>query len=171
VNTLKRQGDTIWLATNKGIFLITDTEGVLRHFSQTSGDLPFDFIQHMHIDEEGVFWLASKGGGLIRWQPSLNKNEHSTFKKITINEGLSHNYLYSVYGDAYNNLWISSDYGIMKFDKKTKQIQTFTTNDGLLHNEFNFTAHYQAKDGTLYFGGLGGLIALHPKDFKTEIVN
>ena len=171
VNTMKRQGDTTWLATNEGIFLMTDGAGILRHFSEETGDLPFDYIQHFYIDEVGVFWLATKGGGLIRWQPSLNKNKRSTFKQFTINEGLSHNYLYSVYGDDYNNLWISSDYGIMKFDKETKQIQTFTTNDGLLHNEFNFTAHYQAKNGTLYFGGLGGLIALHPKDFKTKVVN
>ena len=50
-------------------------------------------------------------------------------------------------------------------NKETMMTRTYLTEDGLPHNEFNFTAHFQAKDGTLYFGGLGGLISFHPKDF------
>jgi signal transduction histidine kinase/DNA-binding response OmpR family regulator/ligand-binding sensor domain-containing protein len=171
INAMKRQGENIWLSTNKGIFLMTEKEGILQHFSQASGDLPFDFIQHLHIDKAGVFWLATKGHGLIRWQLALGENQKSETKQFTIDDGLSHNYLYAVYEDDFNNLWLSSDYGIMKLNKETQQIQTFTTNNGLLHDEFNKFSHYKAKNGTLYFGGLGGLIAIHPEDFANQKIN
>lgn len=171
IYAIKRQGENIWLSTNNGIFLMTEKKGVLQHFNQASGDLPFDFIQHLHIDKAGIFWLATKGHGLIRWKLASGENQKSETKQFTTTDGLSHNYLYAVYEDDYNNLWISSDYGIMRFNKETQQIQTFTTNNGLLHDEFNKFSHYKAKDGTLYFGGLGGLVAIQPKDFINKDAN
>ncbi len=167
VNAIKQYGKNIWLATNNGIFQMTEKDGILAHFSQASDDFPFDYIQHLHIDKQGVFWLATKGAGLIRWQP----NKKDKTKQFTTNDGLSHNYLYSVYEDAYNNLWMSSDNGIMRMDKETEQVQIFTMDDGLLHDEFNSTSHYQAKNRTLYFGGLGGLVAIQPKDFINQTQN
>jgi len=164
INSIHKKNDQIWLATNIGIFLMTEEKGIIKHFSKASGDLPFEDIRHLHIDKNNIFWLASVGGGLIHWQPSIQKGQLSESKQFTINDGLSHNYLYAVYEDDYNNLWIPSDNGLMAFDKETNQVRTFTTEEGLPHNEFNFTSHYQAKDGTLYFGGLGGLISFHPKD-------
>ncbi|MCB9294754.1 MAG: hypothetical protein H6559_16775 [Lewinellaceae bacterium] len=29
--------------------------------------MPNDNINHLYEDAEGIFWLASKGGGLVRW--------------------------------------------------------------------------------------------------------
>jgi len=144
---------------------MTEEKGIIKHFSKASGDLPFDNIRHLHIDENNVFWLASVGGGLIQWKPSLEEGKPSNSNQFTINNGLSHNYLYAVYEDDYNHLWIPSDNGLMIFDKETNHVRVFTTEEGLPHNEFNSTSHYQSKDGTLYFGGLGGLINFHPKDF------
>lgn len=171
VNAIQKRGDKIWIATENGIFLMTEKDGVLQHFSTETDDLPFNHINHFYIDGK-TFWLASRGFGLIEWQPfSDTKNKKSTYQTYTINDGLSHNYLYAVYQDDFNRLWITSDKGLMMFDKKNKQVRTFTTADGLIHNEFNFTSHYKAADGTLYFGGLGGVFSVHPKDFITQNQN
>lgn len=79
----------IWVATNRGVFLMTLEEGVIRHFSKDSGDLPFDYIRHFHEAENGDFWLATKGGGLIHWKPSLIAGKLSESQQFTTNEGLS----------------------------------------------------------------------------------
>ena len=56
-------------------------------------------------------------------------------------------------------------------NQSTLQIRTYTTTDGLPHNEFNTASHYRAKDGSFYFGGLGGLIHFHPDQFAEKSVN
>ena len=45
--------------------------------------------------------------------------------------------LYAVYEDAYNNLWLSSNWGIMRFDKNTKNVTNYVKQNGLIENEFN----------------------------------
>ena len=160
-----------WLATNKGVFLVDENEGVLKHFDQVSGDLPFNDINHIYEDQSGVFWLSTNGGGMIKWQ--FNSTcQPASFQPFNASSGLSSNIVYSIYEDIKNRLWLSSNYGIMCFDKVNQQVKVFLENDGLPHSEFNLTSHYQSQDSTLYFGGLGGLVAFQPNtldvSFETQ---
>ena len=158
----------IWAATNNGVFLLDENRGILQHFDKSNG-LPFNYIMHIHEDEEGIFWLATKGGGVIKWQLPNDSKTEPIFQQFTIKDGLSNNYLYSIYEDANDRLWIPSDKGIMCMDKHSHQIlKTYLTEDGLAHNEFNTSSHYRARDGKLYFGGLGGLISFHPDSIQIK---
>jgi signal transduction histidine kinase/AraC-like DNA-binding protein/ligand-binding sensor domain-containing protein len=157
-----------WLATNNGVFLLSAQAGIIRHFDVASGDLPFNFVRHIYEDHDGIFWMATKGGGIIRWEPSMDAHKHSAFKQFTVTDGLSNNYTYAVYEDQHGKLWVPSDKGLMCVNKKTFEVKTFLMEDGLPHNEFNQGAHYQAKNGNLYFGGLGGLIELDPNTLANE---
>ena len=65
-------------------------------------------------------------------------------------------------------LWMSSNYGIVQFDKKTHRIKGYNKNDGITHNEFNRASHHRDEDGYIYFGGLNGVTAFHPKDFYED---
>ena len=60
--------------------------------------------------------------------------------------------------------WMSSNYGLMRFNPKTYTVNTYLKRDGLLHNEFNQLAAYQSETGLLYFGGIG-VFSLNPADF------
>lgn len=161
----------IWIASEIGLFLMDKEKGIVQHFNKASGDLPFDYIQHIHEDETGLFWLATRGGGIIQWQGFKNKDQQLHYRQFTTKNGLSNNYTYAIYGDDYGKLWISSDKGLMCLDKSTYEVKTYLIEDGLPHNEFNLTAHYQTQNGRLYFGGLGGLITFHPKDFANTAKN
>ncbi|MEZ4848481.1 MAG: two-component regulator propeller domain-containing protein [Bacteroidia bacterium] len=168
VNFIHKNASGFWLATNHGIFLLSEEKGVIRHFDSSTGELPFDYIRHIHESNDGDFWLATKGGGVVQWKPSLDDRKETSYRQFTTEDGLSDNFTYAVYEDDLGKLWIPSDKGLMQMDKQSLHIRNFTTEDGLSHNEFNHTSHYQAKDGTLYFGGLGGLISFHPKDLVEE---
>ncbi len=158
----------LWATTENGIFLLKKGGAVLQHFCKANGHLPFDRIIHLHEDETGVFWLATQGGGVIRWEPARSAQDTSVYEQIRTQEGLSNNYIYAIYGDEYQNLWMPSDFGLMQMDRKSLQVKTYFKADGLPHDEFNSTAHYQAQDGKLYFGGLGGLISFDPARFAEE---
>jgi signal transduction histidine kinase/CheY-like chemotaxis protein/ligand-binding sensor domain-containing protein/AraC-like DNA-binding protein len=156
----------IWIASNKGLFLLSPSQGIIAHFHTQGKEqhkIPHDVITHIHEDKEGLFWLATKGGGIIRWNP---QNKESL--QLTKQEGLSHNITYAIYEDDYNNLWVSSNHGIMCLDKNAYTIRTYLKEDGMTDDEFNTGSHYQAKNGQLYFGGLNGITSFHPKDFQNK---
>ncbi|GAB5552921.1 MAG: hypothetical protein Sapg2KO_25120 [Saprospiraceae bacterium] len=154
-----------WLATDHGIFLVTEEAGVLRQFNKSSGDLPFDDIAYIHEDSAGIFWLATLGAGMLKWEPSLDTKKRSAYQIYDIDSGLSHNIIYGIQEDEINRLWISSNRGLMLFDKITEDLVTFLEQDGLPHSEFNLTSHYKNADGILFFGGLGGIVAVDPSAF------
>jgi signal transduction histidine kinase/CheY-like chemotaxis protein/streptogramin lyase len=159
IRQLYQNDKGIWVISSKGIFLLdAETEKLLKHYTMKNG-LPHDNLNHLYEDKDGTFWLASKGGGLIHWDPETN-----VYKQYTIQSGLSNNTIYAVYPDDYNNLWLSSNYGLMRFDKETKDVNVYLSKNGIANEEFNTFAHFKDKDGTLYFGGLNGVTIFHPKD-------
>ena len=156
----------IWIVTNKGLYLMNkQTEKIITHYSKKTG-LPYDDLNHLHEDKKGIFWLGTKGQGLIRWDLKQN-----TFKQFLKEDGLSNENIYAVYRDDFNHLWLSSDYGLMQFDKKKEEVKVFLPNNGIAHEEFNTYSHFQDTDGTLYFGGINGITKFHPKDFITQKEN
>lgn len=115
-------------------------------------------------DADGSFWLATNGEGLYHWNPKTGES-----RQFNITSGFPSDVLYRIEPDDLGNLWISSDYGLVRFNRETFSVTTYTTNDGILHNEFNRTSSFRAVDGRLYFGGLNGVNGFDPRDFKTDV--
>jgi signal transduction histidine kinase/DNA-binding response OmpR family regulator/ligand-binding sensor domain-containing protein len=155
-----------WLATNSGLYWLDETrEMVERYWPGGTGRyyLPSMEIQFIYRDLEGVFWLATSGQGLLRWEPDV-----PAVRKFTRMEGLSSNILYAIYEDTHHSLWISSANGIMRFDKKTFASQVFLPQDGISHYEFNRISHYRAPNGRIYFGSIDGITAFYPDAFYND---
>ena len=154
----------IWAATTRGIYVLdSKTEKVIRRISSENSDLPYDDILHIAKDEEGIYWLGTKGGGLIRWN-----TEENVFRQFTQETGLSNNTIYAVYPDEFGKLWLTSNYGLMSFNRENFETILYSVQNGIPHEEFNTFSHYQTEDGTLYFGGLNGVMKFHPKDMQNQ---
>src|SRR4029078_4140326 len=123
--------EDIWLCTDNGLFLIDLEQGIREYITEARSGLPNNSLLYIHKDAEGIYWIASRGGGLIRWDRKQN-----TFKSYTVNEGLSHNVIYAIYEDDFGFLWLTSDFGLMRFDKKSGFCRTFLTSEGIPHEEF-----------------------------------
>lgn len=153
------------IASTIGIFELDENKGFTQYYSTHNNTLPYNNIVHIHQDkEDGTFWLGTKMGGLIHWD-----RENNTSKSYTTENGLSDNLIYAVYEDDDGFLWLSSNIGIMRFNKKNEEVLIFTTEDGLPYDEFNYNSHYQDEDGNLYFGGLNGITTFHPNAIPKEI--
>jgi len=157
----------IWIATSSGVFKYEHETGAFtKHYHQDAEGslyLPHDFILYIHPDEEdeNIFWLGTKGGGLIKWQPYATEN--NVLANYTVASGLSDNVIYAVLEDNFGHLWMSSNYGLMRFDKATAQVKTYLPKNGITHQEFNVLSHYEDADGHFYFGGLNGFVSFDPK--------
>jgi signal transduction histidine kinase/DNA-binding response OmpR family regulator len=70
---------------------------------------------------------------------------------------------YCLQEDKLGNIWISTDYGLSRLDTKTLQFRNFYKQDGLLNNQFYWSASCKSNDGELYFGGTEGLNYFKPE--------
>jgi two-component sensor histidine kinase/ligand-binding sensor domain-containing protein len=157
----------MWAVGSKGLFLMKNDSVAEFHWAvdeiDTKYKLPFNDFHNVWEDENGDFWLASDGNGLYKWMRRENKFQH-----FTIADGLNSNLLYGILGDEENFLWISSDNGLMRFNKNDFSIKTYTTKDGITNNEFNRLSYFKAADGRMYFGTIDGVNAFYPHDFQND---
>ena len=159
-------GEGIWIAAASGLYLLEPGKGITTRYASSEKPpyhIPYNHILHFYRDTAGIFWLATKGGGLVRFDPATGSS-----RQFTSADGLSNNIIYAVYEDNYGNLWLPSNYGLMQFNKETHKVNTWLKGDGIAHNEFNTISHYRGADDRLYFGGLAGVTAFHPKDFTAK---
>ncbi|MCU0345862.1 MAG: ATP-binding protein [Saprospiraceae bacterium] len=152
----------IWACTSDGLYQLDRQKGIVARFNS----FPSNFIYHLTIDENDVFWMATRGGGLVKWFKSSNVIRH-----YTTTDGLSHNIIYAAYDDGLGHLWLPSNYGLMSFEKSTGITVNYLPDDGTTDEEFNATAHYRAPDGTFYFGGLNGITAFHPSKIIAQRIS
>jgi signal transduction histidine kinase/ligand-binding sensor domain-containing protein/ActR/RegA family two-component response regulator len=151
----------IWMCTTNGLFLVDLEKGVKEHYDEKKSGMPNSNLLFLHIDSSGIYWLATRGGGLIRWD-----RKNNIFKSYTTREGLSHNVIYTIYEDHHGFLWMTSDYGLMRFEKETGICRTFLPSDGIPHEEFNRASYFRDKKGNFYFGGLRGFITFNPDNLR-----
>ncbi len=118
-------------------------------------------ISAFYIDNNGIIWIGSDGDGLIRFDPSI---ESSTF--FTIKNNTPANTIYGILPDSSDNLWLSTNFGISRFNIKTKTFRTFDKFDGLQSNEFNQGSYLVGSDGELFFGGINGFNSFFPDRIK-----
>jgi two-component sensor histidine kinase len=163
---LKGKNGQLWAVAENGLYALTGDPARGRAWRMVR--LKSKFLNGLSLldawqDTDGTWWLATNGEGLYRWDPKTNRS-----RQFNITAGFPSDVLYRIEPDGFNNLWISSDYGLLRFNKKDFSINTYTTTDGIPHNEFNRTSSFQAVDGKLYFGGLNGVVGFDPGDFKTD---
>ncbi|MGM9511218.1 sensor histidine kinase [Larkinella sp. GY13] len=166
----KDKTGTVWAVAENGLYKLTIDDG---QSSVVNRPLSFVKIQSAFLnglslldayrDANGIFWLATNGEGLYRWDPKAN-----TFRQFNITAGFPSDVLYRIEPDEFDHLWISSDYGLVRFHRKSFSVNTYTTVDGITHNEFNRTSSFRASDGRLFFGGIDGVNAFHPRDFRAD---
>lgn len=160
------EGNIVVVASN-GIYILNKQGKIIDCYSKDQKDatkcLLVEEINDVHIDKDGLYWICTAFDGLYCWNRKDNKLEQF---------GIEHGFLsmthYRIEEDEFNNLWISTDFGLAKFNKKIKRAKIYTETDGVSHNEFNRVSSFKDKDGTLYFGGMNGVTYFHPKDFFTE---
>jgi ligand-binding sensor domain-containing protein/signal transduction histidine kinase/DNA-binding response OmpR family regulator len=159
------QQNNYWFCTYRsGLYFFNKRENkVIRYQKDSTRNLNNNsFISHC-IDSKGKLWFGTRDGGLVFFDPATGK-----FRTYDKNDGLPNNTIYGILEDGQNNLWLSSNKGITKFNYNTGKIQHFTVDHGLVGNQFNFKSFLKTKEGTMYFGAVNGLCYFYPDQIKNN---
>lgn len=122
---IAHQRDTLWLATNRGIFRYRNAK---KGWESVTTSAP---IQDLPVTAMTVFgdeiWFASPGGVFWldtrtdKWQafPQIGLDLNGPFRDIAVNA---------------KSVWVSTPEGLLKYDRQRGYWRLFTTEDGLLDN-------------------------------------
>ncbi|HWB93271.1 MAG TPA: two-component regulator propeller domain-containing protein, partial [Puia sp.] len=114
-------------------------------------------VRSIHEDKDHNFWIGTEGGGLL-----LFNRETGAFRQFTTKDGLPNNGILRILEDGKGNLWLSTYYGLCRFNPALKTYRNFTQADGLQSNQFSFNAAMIARDGEFLFGGIKGFNSFYP---------
>jgi len=163
---LQDRNGAIWIGTFGGGLNLFDTATeTFQQFHNNPDDptsLADDTIYALHMDDDGNIWIGTAGGGLDLVIRPTSGSGDIQFRNFSKSDGLPNNVIYGIQSDSSNRLWLSTNYGLARFDTETQNIKTFHRGDGLQGEEFNYAAHHRAADGKLYFGGANGFNAFYP---------
>ena len=145
------------LSSGAGGFSILDPRnGRVTHYLPGKGGISANQVNAILETEPGVVFIGT-AGGLDRLDRRSNTITH-----FTTAEGLASSFVSGLALDGQGHLWVSGDRGLTRFDPAAKKGKVYTAADGLQGSEFNVSAAFRARDGTLYFGGPQGFNTLRP---------
>jgi ligand-binding sensor domain-containing protein len=110
-----------------------------------------NYIVSMVVDDKGIVWCGTWGGGLSRFD---GKN----WKTYTTKEGLPGNHVFMLKQTKDGKLWIGTNKGLARFDDHGSGFKVLTQRDGLYAN--NVFSLAEAEDGSLWVGSFGGVARL-----------
>lgn len=122
-------------------------------------------VEDICFGDNNDIWAALLGSGVAHLDLKTGKAEI-----LTTANGLSNNTTYNILKDHSGNLWISTNHGISRYNPNTKQFRIFGQSDGLKIDEFNSNAAFQAGDGEMLFGGMGGVVGFYPDSLNEAAI-
>nr|WP_192579326.1 hybrid sensor histidine kinase/response regulator transcription factor [Dyadobacter sp. UC 10] len=153
----------LWIATDKkGLLRIDRKTGHAKqylHNSRNPASLSSDLLFCLFADPEdaNILWIGTFGSGLCKF-------DKTTGKSLIFNtgNGLPNNVIYAAIPDQQGNIWIATNRGLCRMNRKTLKKRTFTREDGILADEFNRFHFVHLPDDRILLGGLEGITAFYP---------
>ncbi|MCP5047564.1 MAG: response regulator [bacterium] len=167
----------LWMGTNGGGINRLDQRDLKnRSFTFTNitfGQLPANNVVTSIYEDPGEgLWFSTYSG--------IYHLKDGKFIRVTAKQGLPDDAVFQILGDQQGNLWMSSNTGIFRVEKKqledfcngkrpTVQCISYNENDGMNSRECNGgvqPAGWKRRDGTLWFPTIKGLISVDPNNIE-----
>ena len=152
--------DRVWVGTkDNGVFLFYADE---ERFEKVN--LPnFNYVKEIFEDSEGHIWIGSYGTASvakINLDSIGNIQQISTFSLPIPNSIETNPYVYFIYEDAKNDIFVGTRKGLYKLDKALNKFENLYIKNKETREALGpyFLSVVQGPDGKYWVGTLGGLI-------------
>jgi signal transduction histidine kinase/ligand-binding sensor domain-containing protein/DNA-binding response OmpR family regulator len=156
----------IWIASNgSGIVVYRPVYKDFKELKRENSNLPSNHVSDVYVDQKGVIWTGTLGGGLSRFD-----NHNQKFVSYSEDDGLSNAVIYKILESDSGKLWVSTNKGISSFDVKNGKFKNYSSQNGLQKSTFCIGAGLKTASGELFFGGLDGFNFFNPQTFRPNRV-
>lgn len=159
-----KDGNLLVAALDKPMQLINTQTGAVKELLLNKEDYKACIKRSVIIptalyeDMQGDIWIGTVSNGLLRYSPSNGKIQPMPGTACTDISGIEE--------DTQGNLWVSTLYGLSRYDRTTNRFTNYYEADGIGGNQFYDRASCRLSDGTLVFGGTHGLTLFNPIDVQ-----
>lgn len=153
-----------WVGTAyDGLLVYSDDDKLEKIYKFNATDpnsLSSDEVRSIFQDSKGSVWIGTEDAGLNLMR------ENGNLERIGVDDGLISNSVMAIIEDLEGFIWVSTFGGINRLSKNGKVISSFDFRTLENTNQFNQDAIFRDDEGNLYFGGINGLTAIHPRSIK-----
>lgn len=157
--------DVIWVGTTTGLFKVMTNNFITFSVKSFRDKMSEKLKNHksthtintLYQAKNKEIWIGTDGAGLFSY------NKKSDVLQWYINyKGFFEKSVAAIVESNDGSIWLSGKKGITKLDLKNKTTLNYSTDDGLLGNDFNNNAVLKDENGLLYFGSYEGLNYFNP---------
>lgn len=153
-----RKKNQLWmgLTDDGGLYKKDFTTGGLEHFHSKSNNnqILSNNINVIYPGDKDVIWVGTDSG-LQGINAKTNQSDYF------LNSQFRNNHVVSIITNN-ENIWFGTYNGLVRYDLRTKETQTFFIKDGLSNFEFNKKSFYKIDESSFLFGGISGLDKIKP---------
>ena len=174
---IKDKDDYIWIASRNGLYYfhksnlnssfdVMNPESFVARVKEKSPNnsgLSGNYITTIFEDNDGALWVGTYGDGLTKL--TKKPDNQFEFEYFTINDGLCNNVIYSIQQDKSGFIWASTEHGLSRINPEKGTIENFFSNDGLVNDQFYWSASAMSEQGELFFGSINGVNHFFPSSF------
>ena len=157
--SLSPDGKRVYLATTMGVCCLdiaTDSWTKVFGANTINYGTPIRVIK----EYDNKLWIGTNNG-LYSYNLANKELRHMDMEK-----GLADNGIASIQQGKQGMIWLGTDHGLCRYNPQTKLTQSFFADNGLQSNEFSDGASCVSPNGTMIFGGVGGVTWFNPSDIK-----
>lgn len=154
INCITQKDEThLWIGTKDGLFCFDKSTRTKRRI-----ELPVERfrVNSIYQDTDGTVYIGTHHHGLL----VFNEEENYYVRYNKDNSALTNNCMKSIIGAENQSLYISSEGGIVRFNKNTGRITTWSNDQGLQGVSFNVQSGVATHRQTLMFGSDIGIIEI-----------
>jgi len=148
----------LWIGTRGNGLLKYDCNNriILENF-----ELDNDLIWCINEDLNNTLFIGTSNNGLYRIE-----NGSMDISNFNETDGLSNNNVYGIMFDQSDNIWLSTNNGLSRFNYNNKSFKNYVHKDGLQSDDFNLFSCFKLNSKTFFFGGMNGITYFDPEEIK-----
>ena len=156
IQTIKEdQRGNLWIGTRNGLieYNVESNESIIYSSNEVDDNsLSDNEITSIYVDDENIIWIGTPSG--------LNYIDRSKVSRVK--HDIRNTFVKGILQDKNKNVWFSTNYGLVRYDRTKNKCLSYLEVDGLQGNQFNLNSVSMSDNGTMYFGGINGVTEFLP---------